>query len=76
MRAMILHLFDRSAWAQPASVVAGTRVEGATLDSIPLVSVGSATTLVAVTSFAGVALLSVRMVDFEYASHRVGGHIR
>jgi hypothetical protein len=42
MRALLWPLFDRSAWDLPVTVVAGTRIDGAELDSVRLVSVGSA----------------------------------
>jgi hypothetical protein len=42
VRALLWLLFPRSAWAQTATVVAGTTVEGAALASVPSVGVGSA----------------------------------
>jgi hypothetical protein len=42
MRALIWHLYARSAWAQQATVVAIMTGEGATLVSVPSVGVGSA----------------------------------
>jgi hypothetical protein len=39
---MLWALFPRSAWAQPATVVVDTTVEGASLDCVRLVGVGSA----------------------------------
>jgi hypothetical protein len=40
--ALLWSLFARSAWAQPATLVAGTTVEGAALASVRSVRVGSA----------------------------------
>jgi hypothetical protein len=40
MRALLWTLFDRSAWDQPATVVAGTTDKGAALISVRLVGVG------------------------------------
>jgi hypothetical protein len=42
VRAMLWPLLSQSAWAQPATRVAGTTVEGAALASVLLVGVGSA----------------------------------
>jgi hypothetical protein len=42
MRALLWPLFARSEWAQAATVVAGTKNEGAVLASIRSVGVGSA----------------------------------
>ena len=42
MRALLWRVFDISVWAQPPTVVAGTTVQGAALDSFGLVGVGSA----------------------------------
>jgi hypothetical protein len=42
VRALVWPLFARSAWAQPATVVAGTIGEGPALASVRLVGVGSA----------------------------------
>jgi hypothetical protein len=42
MRAQLLPLFAWSAWAQPATVVAGTTVQGAAPASVRSVGVGSA----------------------------------
>ena len=42
VRALLTHLFPWSARAQPATVLAGTSVEGADLASVRLASVGSA----------------------------------
>ena len=42
MRPLFWPLFARSAWAQPATVVAGTTVEGTTLASVLFVGVGTA----------------------------------
>jgi hypothetical protein len=43
VKALIWPLFDRSAWGQPATVVADTTGEGAGLVSVLSVGVGSAT---------------------------------
>jgi hypothetical protein len=43
MKAQFWFLFNRSAWAPRATVVAGKTVTGAAADSVRLVSVGSAT---------------------------------
>jgi hypothetical protein len=40
--ALLYPLFAFSAWAQPASVVAGTKCEGASVASVRLIGVGSA----------------------------------
>jgi hypothetical protein len=40
-RALIWPVFDRSAWAQPATVVSITKFEGGPLASVPSVGVGS-----------------------------------
>ena len=37
MKALLLKLYDRSAWAQPNTEVADTKVEDAAMDSDPLV---------------------------------------
>jgi hypothetical protein len=42
VRALLWPLLTRSEWAQPATVLAGTTSEGAALDSVRLVDVGSA----------------------------------
>jgi hypothetical protein len=42
VRALLSTLFDGSAWAQPASVVAGTSGEGAAMASVPSVGEGPA----------------------------------
>jgi hypothetical protein len=41
VRALLRPLFARSAWSQPATMVAGTTGEGADLASVPSVGVGS-----------------------------------
>ena len=41
VRALLYALFDRSAWANPPTMVKGTTVEGAAPDSVRLVSEGS-----------------------------------
>jgi hypothetical protein len=41
LRALLWTLFERSAWAQPATVVADTTGEGAALASVRSVGVGS-----------------------------------
>jgi hypothetical protein len=43
MRALLWPLFDRSVWAQPATLVTVTTVEGAFLESVRFDSVGSPT---------------------------------
>jgi hypothetical protein len=40
VRTLLWSLFARSAWAQPATVVAGTTVQGAALASVRLVGNG------------------------------------
>jgi hypothetical protein len=42
VRELLWPLFDLSAWAHPNTVVADTTVQGADLDSVRLVGVGSA----------------------------------
>jgi hypothetical protein len=42
VRALLLPAFAQSAWAQPATAVAGTTGEGAALASVRSVGVGSA----------------------------------
>ena len=42
MKALLFKLYDRSAWAQPTTEVADTKVEGAAMDSDLLVCVFSA----------------------------------
>jgi hypothetical protein len=42
VRALLWPMFDRSAWAQPVTLVAGTKGDGAALTSVRLVGVGPA----------------------------------
>jgi hypothetical protein len=42
VRALLRPLFPRSAWARPATVLAGTRDKGAALSSVRAFGVGSA----------------------------------
>jgi hypothetical protein len=56
-------VFAWSAWAQPATVEAGTKVDGVGLASVRLVVVGSASHCGTMTTGEGTALDSVRLVD-------------
>ena len=66
-------LIARSAWAEPATVVASTTVDGAALASVSSVGVGSASHLVVGMTVESAALASVLSVGVGSASHCDGG---
>jgi hypothetical protein len=76
VRALLCPLFARSAWAQPAILMAGTKFEGAALASVRFVGVGSASHLMVCTTCDGAAPTSDRFVDVGSASHCGGGNDR
>jgi hypothetical protein len=73
MRALLLPLFYRSAWAQPATVVAGTTVDGAALASVRWLGLCQPATVVVGTRVEGASLISVRFIGEGSASHSGGG---
>jgi hypothetical protein len=73
VRAMFWPLFPRSAWAQPATVVAGTTGEGLAVASVRLVGVGLARSELACKSGEGFDLASIRSVGVGTESHCGGG---
>jgi hypothetical protein len=73
MRAPLWALFPRSAWAQPGSVVASTKGEGATLASVRLCAWAQPANLVSLTADDVAALPSVLSVGVLPVS---GGHDR
>jgi hypothetical protein len=69
VRALLWPVFARSAWAQPASVLAVTVSDGAALASVPSVGVGLASPCGGGTTGESAALSSVRLVGKGSASH-------
>jgi hypothetical protein len=74
MRALLWPLFAWSAWAQLATVLAGTSGESAVLASSRLFGMGSASQCGGGTIGEGAALASVRFVGVGSASHCGDGH--
>ena len=75
-RALLWPLFARSAWAQPAIVLAGTKVEGAALASISWSAWALPATVLAGTTVEGAPLASVRLFGEASGRHCGGGHDR
>ena len=73
-RALLLHLFAWSAWAQTNTELADTKGEGAPVASGSLFGLGLAATLVAGTLSKGAAQASVCSVVLGSASHCGGGN--
>jgi hypothetical protein len=69
VRTLIWPLFDWSAWAQKATVVAGTANEGVALASIRSFVVAQPAYVVAGTKFEGADLAAVRFVGVGTASY-------
>jgi hypothetical protein len=76
MRALLWPLIAWSAWIQPATLVAVTKVEGAALASFRLVDLGSASHCGSSTTRVTATLASVRSVGVGSAMHSVGVHDR
>ena len=74
MRALLWPLFDRSAWAQPATVVAVTIVVDADVATVRSVGVGSASHYVGGATVHGAAQNSVRLLGLGSAIHCDGAH--
>jgi hypothetical protein len=62
VRALLCRLLFRSAWVQPATVVAGASGEGAALHSVPSVGVGQASHCGGGKKVEGAALATVRLI--------------
>jgi hypothetical protein len=69
VRATLWPLFAWSAWAQPATLVADTTVEGAALVLYALSAWAQPATVVAGKTGEGAALASFRLVGMGSASH-------
>jgi hypothetical protein len=76
VRAQLWPLFALSAWTEPATVVAGSTVEGATLASVHSVGLGSTSFVMAGTKCQGEVLASVRSVGVGLDRQCVSGHDR
>jgi hypothetical protein len=76
LRELIWHLFDRSAWAQPATVVAGRQVRALQWTLLSWSAWSQTATVSAGTTCQGDALAAVRSVGVGLASHLVGWHYR
>jgi hypothetical protein len=74
MRALFWPLIACSALAQPATVFAGTTVEGAAPASVRFFGVVPASQCCGGTKVEGASLASVCSVDASSASHCGGGH--
>jgi hypothetical protein len=76
VRALLKPLFARSAWAQPASVLAGMPDEGAALASVRLVDKGLGSRCGGGQHRSRRCLVCVRLVGVGPAIHCGGGHDR
>jgi hypothetical protein len=74
VKAMLWHPIACLAWAQPATVWAGTTGESAALASVRSVVVDSASQCDGGYDIEGAALSSFHSVDFGSVSHCGGGH--
>jgi hypothetical protein len=76
VRALLLPLFARSAWAQAERVVAYTKGEGVALTYVRSVAVGSTSHCVGGHDNEGAALATVRSIGVGPAGHCGGVHDR
>ena len=76
MRALVCPLLDRLSWVLAATVVAGTRGDGASLASVRWVGLGSASHGGYVHEIEGASLMSFGFFGVGTASHSAGGHDR
>jgi hypothetical protein len=73
VRALLWPLFARSAWDEPATVVAGTTREGAALASVRSVGLGSTSQCVCGKTGVGASLACVRLWAWALPANVVAG---